>query len=204
MNAMVGVRANAAGLNDQPFQKRAAAARQVSANIRAKIQAVMKLQAAMKSQAAVKSQAPVKSQVAVKTQVATKAGEAVVEENENGERVVRKEMGRDAFLQLLVLQMQNQDPLEPVDNADMLAQLAQFSSLEQMNNLNESFEKLGADFSHLSFVTAGNLVGRTVSGTDANGIEYEGEVTRAVLDEGTVYLQVGEGLVPLANVVEVE
>lgn len=186
MNAMVGVRANATGLNNPPPAKYVAAARQVAANIRAKAQAVMKAQAAMKSGAV------------------TKSDEAVVEEDENGERVVRKELGRDAFLQLLILQMQNQDPLEPVDNTDMIAQLAQFSSLEQMNNLNDSFEKLGADFSHLSFLTAGGMVGRTVSGTDADGILYEGEVTRALMDGGTVYLQVGEGLVPLANVVKVE
>ena len=50
------------------------------------------------------------------------------------------EMGKEQFLQLLVTQMKNQDPMAPMDNAQMTAQLAQFSSLEQMQNLNSQFE----------------------------------------------------------------
>jgi len=46
------------------------------------------------------------------------------------------------FLTLLVAQMKNQDPMNPVDNQDFVAQLAQFSSLEQLITINESVEKL--------------------------------------------------------------
>src|SRR5574344_3126344 len=44
-------------------------------------------------------------------------------------------LNKDAFLQLLVTQMQYQDPLDPQDNSQYLSQLAQFSSLEQMTNV---------------------------------------------------------------------
>ena len=47
-------------------------------------------------------------------------------------------LDKNAFLQLLVTQMQNQDPLDPQDNAEYVAQLAQFSSLEQMTNVYKS------------------------------------------------------------------
>jgi len=47
----------------------------------------------------------------------------------------KSELGKDAFLQLLVTQLQYQDPLNPVDNTQMVSQLAQFSALEQMTNL---------------------------------------------------------------------
>ncbi len=47
----------------------------------------------------------------------------------------KNELGKDAFLQLLVTQLQYQDPLDPVDNTQMVSQLAQFSALEQMSNL---------------------------------------------------------------------
>lgn len=47
----------------------------------------------------------------------------------------KNELGKDAFLQLLVTQLQYQDPLDPVDNTQMVSQLAQFSALEQMQNL---------------------------------------------------------------------
>ena len=50
-------------------------------------------------------------------------------------------LGKDAFLQLLVTQMQYQDPLDPQDNSEYLAQLAQFSALEQMTNVAEALEK---------------------------------------------------------------
>lgn len=51
------------------------------------------------------------------------------------------ELGKDAFLQLLVCQMQNQDPLNPQNDTEFVSQLATFSQLEQMQNLNASYEK---------------------------------------------------------------
>ena len=45
------------------------------------------------------------------------------------------DLGKDAFLQLLVAQMQNQDPLEPTDNSKMVAELAQFTTIEELQNL---------------------------------------------------------------------
>ena len=53
------------------------------------------------------------------------------------------ELGKDAFLQLLVTQLQNQDPLNPQDNSSYIAELAQFSSLEQMTNVVSNLEALG-------------------------------------------------------------
>lgn len=47
-------------------------------------------------------------------------------------------LGKDAFLQLLVTQMQHQNPLDPQDNSEFVAQLAQFSSLEGITSLNDS------------------------------------------------------------------
>jgi flagellar basal-body rod modification protein FlgD len=49
-------------------------------------------------------------------------------------------MGRDEFLKLLVSQLKNQDPLNPMDGKDMAAQLAQFSSVEQLLQINKSLE----------------------------------------------------------------
>jgi len=53
-----------------------------------------------------------------------------------------KELGRDQFLTLLVAQLKNQDPLNPMESADFTAQLAQFSSLEQLFGMNESLDAI--------------------------------------------------------------
>lgn len=54
-------------------------------------------------------------------------------------------LDKDAFLKLLVTQLQYQDPLNPMNDTEYIAQLAQFSSLEQMQNLNENIKTLGLE-----------------------------------------------------------
>ena len=51
-------------------------------------------------------------------------------------------LGKDAFLQILITQLQNQDPTSPMDDKEFIAQMAQFSSLEQMQNMTKAMEDL--------------------------------------------------------------
>lgn len=51
-------------------------------------------------------------------------------------------LGRNAFLNLLVTQLQHQDPTQPQADGEFLAQLAQFSQLEQLQQLNQKFDRL--------------------------------------------------------------
>lgn len=51
-------------------------------------------------------------------------------------------LGRDAFLNLLVTQLQNQDPTQPQADGEFLAQLAQFSQLEQLQQMNQKLDAL--------------------------------------------------------------
>ena len=53
-------------------------------------------------------------------------------------------MGKDEFVKLLVTQMKNQDPLNPMDGKDLAAQLAQFSSVEQLINANTTLSNIAA------------------------------------------------------------
>ncbi|MGE8101080.1 flagellar hook assembly protein FlgD [Pseudomonas fluorescens] len=73
-----------------------------------------------------------------------------------------KALGKDAFLQLLVTQLKNQNPLSPQDNGAFVAQLAQFSSLEGITSLNTTVSSLASNFSSSQALQASSLVGRSV------------------------------------------
>jgi flagellar basal-body rod modification protein FlgD len=166
---------------------------------------VAKALATKAASAASQTTAPVASSAASQTSAAAKAA-STGSTDTAGTRTVKKELDQDTFLQLLVLQMQNQDPLAPTDNTQMIAQLAQFSSLEQMNNLNTSFNTLSGNINQLNFVSAGALLGRTVAGNDATGTLQEGKVERVYLDStsGSVYLQVNGQPVAMGNLQRIE
>ena len=68
---------------------------------------------------------------------------AAYEATQTKETKKNDDLGKETFLQLLVTQLQNQDPLDPQDNSSYIAELAQFSSLEQMTNVAKSLEDLG-------------------------------------------------------------
>ncbi|WP_225772724.1 flagellar hook assembly protein FlgD [Pseudomonas sp. Marseille-Q5115] len=71
-------------------------------------------------------------------------------------------MGKDTFLQLLVTQMKNQNPLDPQDNSEFVAQLAQFSSVEGINNLNDTVSGLAGNYTSTQALQASALVGHSV------------------------------------------
>ncbi len=80
-------------------------------------------------------------------------------------------MGKDQFLELLVAQLQNQDPLNPLDPTEFTAQLAQFSSLEQLFSANESLSQMAraaGDNQELGRLSAVGLIGRRVEVTGAD------------------------------------
>lgn len=71
-------------------------------------------------------------------------------------------LGRDAFLTLLITQLQNQDPTAPMTNEQFVAQLAQFSSLEQLQTLNDSVESLYYVNTSMNNAAMTSLLGQTV------------------------------------------
>ena len=73
------------------------------------------------------------------------------------------ELGQTAFLELMITQMNNQDPLSPQDNSQFIAQLAQFSSVEGIQRLNESFDDFAGNFTSNRALQASSLVGRSVT-----------------------------------------
>jgi len=114
-----------------------------------------------------------------------------------------REAGRvssDDFLKLLVAQLQNQDPLEPMSNEDFLAQLAQFQTLEEMmaTSRNTAAMVLGAKLS-----LAGGLIGRTIAAVNSDGLLITGVVERVSVDDGVPMLVVGGERLTVESVTEV-
>ena len=70
-------------------------------------------------------------------------------------------ISEDTFLQLLVTQLKNQDPLNPQDSSQFVSQLASFSSLEQMTSMNKSMESVLE-------MSVTNLIGRTATVLDSS------------------------------------
>ncbi|PZX07863.1 flagellar basal-body rod modification protein FlgD [Psychrobacillus insolitus] len=95
-------------------------------------------------------------------------------------------LGKDAFLKILMTQLQNQDPTKPMDDSQFIAQMAQFSSLEQMTNLTTAFEKFAEAQEQTQMIEYSNFVGKDVKWhelteeLDADGKPLTNEGTGAI------------------------
>lgn len=87
---------------------------------------------------------------------------------DNKNRVVKKVLGKDDFLQLLVAQLKNQNPLEPQSNEQFIAQMAQFTSLETLSSLDKNMQ----------FAQAQSLIGKKVTLVDKQEV-IDGTVEKA-------------------------
>lgn len=120
----------------------------------------------------------------IKTQEASKSS-----------RGVSDELGKDDFLKLLITQLQNQDPMEPMEDQDFIAQIAQFSSLEQMQNLNTSFSY------SMGFSLMGKYISATVPDEKTGEVKFvNGEVSEVRSVSGEVYLVVDGMDVPVNKI----
>ena len=105
-------------------------------------------------------------------------------------------LGKDAFLQLLVTELSNQDPLNPMDDREFIAQLVQLSTLEQMTSLNTGIEVL-----HL--IQATGFVGKNVEALTSDGSHVVGTVTEVIFTESEPLLRVEDTAIRLDDVVSV-
>ena len=98
----------------------------------------------------------------------------------------------DRFLKLLVTQMQNQDPLNPMDNAQITSQMAQINTVNGIEKLNTTVEGLNGQFVQMQTLTGASLVGRHVtlqgnklsieSGHGVGGFDLQGTADRVKVE----------------------
>ncbi|WP_341282479.1 flagellar hook capping FlgD N-terminal domain-containing protein [Paenibacillus sp. FSL H8-0537] len=95
-------------------------------------------------------------------------------------------LSKDAFLELLVTQLKNQDPLSPQSNTEFIAQMAQFTSVEQLMNMNKQLTQLNSDIG-----SASTMIGKSVTWQELDDkgstVMYTDVVKSIVATDGVLY-----------------
>lgn len=119
------------------------------------------------------------------------------------ESKANKDLGKNEFLNLLVAQLNNQDPLSPQENGEFIAQLAQFSQVEGIEKLNTRMESLLTGYQSSQALQASSLVGRKVIVPTDRAMVDTGETFRgaAVLpaSSGNAYVNIYDNGGSLVN-----
>ncbi len=90
------------------------------------------------------------------------------------DRKAKETMGQDGFMKLLAYQLQNQDPMKPMDQKDFSANLAQFSQLEQMTAMNKKLEGMTANNTNEKKFFGAGFLGKKVV-TKGTSLDYQGD-----------------------------
>ena len=106
----------------------------------------------------------------------------------------------DSFMKLLITELQNQDPLEPVGNEQLLNQLSMMRNLQSNIELSDTLKSITSG-QQLSQAAA--LIGKTIQGVNVDEQMIEGTVDRAFIAEGKAYIGVGSTSVALDKLLAV-
>jgi flagellar basal-body rod modification protein FlgD len=106
----------------------------------------------------------------------------------------------DDFMKILLTELANQDPLEPMDNSQLLDQMATIQSMQSSNDLTDSLQEM---VSVQRMSQASSLIGKTVTGIDSNGEQVSGVVERVTVAGDSVSLVVDGRTVSLSSVSEI-
>jgi flagellar basal-body rod modification protein FlgD len=111
-------------------------------------------------------------------------------------------LSQNDFMTLLIAQMQNQDPLNPVDATDFVTQLAQFTQVSTMSGMSTT---LGQMSSMQQISQGSSLIGKQITYTvPGQATPGSGVVSSLQINSGNVNLVVGNQLVPLSQVVSIQ
>ena len=110
-------------------------------------------------------------------------------------------MGGDQFMQLLLAQMQNQDPLDPVQDKDFMTEMTQINSLMEMEQVSSNIQALTLSN---QMIQAASLIGKDVSYAASDGSSMNGVVSGVTYAGDQINLSVGDAQVPLKNLTGVQ
>lgn len=111
--------------------------------------------------------------------------------SQNQQRQPNNALGQDAFLKLLITQLQNQDPSNPIEDREFIAQLATFSQLEQLTKLNSTMEYMYYEQKSQQLMALSELIGKSVEWLNEKDKVEQATVT------GVKYSESGDLLVQI-------
>ncbi|OZB97803.1 flagellar hook capping FlgD N-terminal domain-containing protein [Paenibacillus sp. XY044] len=117
-------------------------------------------------------------------------------------------LGKDQFLSILVTQLQNQDPMQPMEDKEFIAQMAQFTSVEQLMNISSQLTAMSQSLGNVS-----GLIGKQISWVDGGSSSDEsgesapeiksGIVDSIIVKDGVQYASVGSVAIPITKIIEI-
>jgi flagellar basal-body rod modification protein FlgD len=113
----------------------------------------------------------------------------------------------DEFLKLMITELQNQDPLDPMETSEMMSQLSQMREISSTDKLTDT---LDAVLMGQNLTTASSMIGKHISALTNDGIDIEGQVDRVSVEPSSdgsrrsIRLHVGDSVVELQNIREVD
>lgn len=118
-------------------------------------------------------------------------------------------LGKDAFLRILVTQMKNQDPMEPLKDTEFIGQMAQFSSLEQLTNLNDTMNQFMGGQGKQTLADHADLIGNKVywpEGEDGQQQAGQGVVKALTMKNGDILVELEQQdiKIPIASINRIE
>jgi flagellar basal-body rod modification protein FlgD len=109
-------------------------------------------------------------------------------------------LGKDDFLKILLAQLQNQDPLNPMEDKDFIAQMATFSSLEQMINISSMFEQFIQTQNNQALLRYSEWIGKNVYWQE-DGNTKSGVVKSVSQKDNQIFLELDNGATIEASLV---
>lgn len=109
-------------------------------------------------------------------------------------------LGKDQFLKILITQLQNQDPMQPMQDKEFIAQMAQFTSVEQLMNISTQLTAMNQSLGSVS-----GLIGKDITWMDTETkLPKTGNVESIVVSNGIQYAVVGKDRIALTDITQIQ
>jgi len=111
------------------------------------------------------------------------------------------ELTTSDFIKMMVAELENQDPMNPMSNTEMLQQISQIRSITSNDRLTDSIESLTLG---QALSTASSLIGKTVTGVNSLGIEDSGKVDKVTIENGEAIVYIGNSNIKVRSITSIK